>query len=262
MLQKNAISEISPDTSVFYSNVFLVRKASGGWRPVIDLKQLNHHINAPHFHMHTISSVLSTVERGDFAFKIDLQDAYFHVLIHPHSRKYLCFAFENKVYQFRVLQSEHCPSGTYSPGTNSDSLPPRDIGNSISKRLVDTLPRPPSVTSPPVQDIQFLGLPLLLDQGRVSLPESKAQGDRAHARLISSQKTLSYTEVCHFMGSLNWASCLIPLCRLHLRPLQRHFHSLGLTNWFSTPRLSDPVVLATLLRQWQDLSFLTSGIPI
>ena len=103
MLQKNAISKISPDTSVFYSNVFLVRKASGGWRPVIDLKQLNHHINAHHFHMHTISSVPSTVERGDFAFKIDLQDAYFHVLIHPHSRKYLCFAFENKVYQFREL---------------------------------------------------------------------------------------------------------------------------------------------------------------
>ena len=47
--------------------------------------------------------VLSTVERGYSAFKIDLQDAYFHVLIHPHSRKYLRFAFENKVYQFRVL---------------------------------------------------------------------------------------------------------------------------------------------------------------
>ena len=33
----------------------------------------------------------------------DLQDAYFHVPIHPSSRKYLRFAFENKVYQFRVL---------------------------------------------------------------------------------------------------------------------------------------------------------------
>ena len=33
----------------FYSNVFLVRKASGGWLPVIDLKSLNAHICAPHF---------------------------------------------------------------------------------------------------------------------------------------------------------------------------------------------------------------------
>ena len=34
----------------------------------------------------------------------------------------------------------------------------------------------------------------------------------------------SYTEESWFMGSLNWASSLIPLGRLHLRPLQRHFH--------------------------------------
>ena len=63
MLQRNAISEISPDTPGFYSNAFMVRKGSGGWRPVIYLKQLNHHIDAPHFRMHTISSVLSTVEK-------------------------------------------------------------------------------------------------------------------------------------------------------------------------------------------------------
>ena len=77
-----------------------------------------------------------------------------------------------------------------------------------------------------------------------------------------SQKTLSYKEVSKFMGSLNWASGLIPLGRLHLRPLQLHFHSLGLTNRFSPLQHSDPLVLATLLRQWQDLLFLTSGIPI
>ena len=52
--------------------------------------------------MHTLSSVLN-IERGDYAFKMDLQDAYFHVIIHPDSRKYLHFAFENKVYQFRLL---------------------------------------------------------------------------------------------------------------------------------------------------------------
>ena len=35
------------------------------------------------------------------------------------------------------------------------------------------------------------------------------------------------------------------------RPLQRHFHSLGLTDRFTPPRRSDPRVLANLLRQWQ-----------
>ena len=105
MLQKNVITEVPQNSPGFYSNVFLVHKASGGWRPVIDLKSLKAHISAPHFRMSTTGSVLSTVRKGDYAFKIDLQDAYFHVpvLILPGSRKYLRFAFKNKVYQFRVL---------------------------------------------------------------------------------------------------------------------------------------------------------------
>ena len=103
MLQKNAITEVPPNSPGFYSNIFLVRKASGGCRPVIDLKSLNAHIHAPHFRMFTTNSVLSSVQRGDYAFKIDLQDAYFHVPIHCSSRKYLRFAFENRVYQFQVL---------------------------------------------------------------------------------------------------------------------------------------------------------------
>ena len=64
------------------------------------------------------------------------------------------------------------------------------------------------------------------------------------------------------MGSLNWASGLVPLGRLYLRPLQHHFHSLGLTNRFTPPHRSDQSALANLLQQWQDLSFLISGIPI
>ena len=101
--EERNLRNISRHSRVLFERIL---GTQGIWRghPVIDLKQLNHHIDAPHFRMHTISSVLSTVEKkGDYAFKIDLHDVYFHVLIHPHSRKYLRFAFENKVYQFRVL---------------------------------------------------------------------------------------------------------------------------------------------------------------
>ena len=142
MLQKNAITEVPPDSPGFYSNVFLVRKASGGWRPVIDLKNLNAHIHTPHFRINTTSSVLSSVEKGDYSFKIDLQDAYFHVPIHPSSRKYLRFAFENKVYQFRVL-----PFGLNTAPrvfTHGDSIPAPSggFGDTISGRLVSLPPGP------------------------------------------------------------------------------------------------------------------------
>ena len=48
----------------------------------------------------------------------------------------------------------------------------------------------------------------------------------------------------NLLGSLVWASGLIPLDCIYLRPLQQHFHSLGLTNWFTPPRRLDPLVLA------------------
>ena len=114
------------------------------------------------------------------------------------------------------------------------------------------------------QDIRFLGIRLRLDLGEASLPESKAWEIVARTRHLSSLHVLTYTQVSQLMGSLNGASGLIPLGRLFLRPLQRHFHLslLGLTDRFMPPCRSDPLVLANLLRHWQDPCFLTSGIPI
>ena len=86
--------------------------------------------------------------------KIDLQDAYFHVLIHPNSRKYLHFAFENKVYQFRVLPFSLNTALRYLLAWDTQwqltSIVKGYIGNSICRRLVDTSPRPANVTSPSV----------------------------------------------------------------------------------------------------------------
>ena len=58
----------------------------------------------------------------------------------------------------------------------------------------------------PVQDIQFLGLQLCLDQGRASLPISKAWEIIACACRISSQIVLSCREVSHFIGSSHWVN--------------------------------------------------------
>ena len=69
------------------------------------------------------------------------------------------------------------------------------------------------------QDIQFLGIHLRLDLGKALLPESKAWEIVARARHLSSLKVLDYTQVSQLLGSLNWASGLIPLGRLYLRPL-------------------------------------------
>ena len=83
--------------------MFVVMKASGSWRPVIDLLLLNLKVLKTPFKMETLQSVLLSVRRGDWMVSIDLKDAYLQVPMHPESRKYLRFMAFGKVYQFKVL---------------------------------------------------------------------------------------------------------------------------------------------------------------
>ena len=103
LLQKGAI-ELAPLPSLgYYSRLFVVMKASGSWRPVIDLSLLNLKVLKTPFKMETLQSVLLSARRGDWMVSIDLKDAYLQVPMHPESRKYLRFMAFGKVYQFKVL---------------------------------------------------------------------------------------------------------------------------------------------------------------
>lgn len=105
MLTKRAVEIIHPQnlSPGFYSRLFLVPKKNGKWRPVIDLSPLNKMVEKKKFKMETPRTVLSAIQRNQFMTSIDLTDAYFHVPIHPASRKYLRFVFGGTIYQFRSL---------------------------------------------------------------------------------------------------------------------------------------------------------------
>ena len=87
LLTKGAL-ELAPLPSPgFYSRLFMVMKASGAWRPVIDLSTLNLRIQQTSFRMETLQSVLLSVRPGDWLVSLDLKDAYLQVPMHPNSRK-------------------------------------------------------------------------------------------------------------------------------------------------------------------------------
>ena len=187
-----------------------------------------------------IPGILSSVPKGDYAFKIDLQDAYFHVPIHPSRRKYLRFAFENKVYT--VTGYFHSLGISVIPYLDDWLIhhPDHQVLLRHQAKLISTLDLVGFILNRKkseldlTQDLQFLGICLILDLGEASLPESKAWEIVARARHLSSLRVLTYHQVSQLMGTLNWASGLIPLGRLYLRPLQHHFHSLGLTDRFTS----------------------------
>ena len=105
MLAKGAL-EIALDPGPnFYSRLFLVEKASEGWRPVISLSHLNKFVQLTPFQVETVSSVLLSVGEADFLASLDLKDAYFQISIHQSSRKLLRFTLEGTVYWCSALGS-------------------------------------------------------------------------------------------------------------------------------------------------------------
>ena len=57
MLKKGAIRKVQLSKGEFVSNLFLVKKKSGGQRPVINLKQLNAYITYYYFKMESLQNL-------------------------------------------------------------------------------------------------------------------------------------------------------------------------------------------------------------
>ena len=101
----DAISVVDPCPQQFISTLFLVEKGpgTGEFRPVINLKALNRFLPKEKFKMEGLHTARSLLREGDYMMKLDLKDAYYAVLIHPESRKYLRFQFKGPMYEFHCL---------------------------------------------------------------------------------------------------------------------------------------------------------------
>ena len=102
-LEEKGAIELAPPTPGYYSRVFVAAKASGAWRPIIDLSSLNLHVEFTKFHMETQQSVIRSVRPEDWMISVDLKDAYLQIPMHPESRKFLRFVSPTGIHQFKVL---------------------------------------------------------------------------------------------------------------------------------------------------------------
>ena len=93
----------STGNSRFLPRIFLVPKKNGKLRLIIDLSTLNKYVFVQSFRMETQRKVRNAIRQNDWAFSLDLTDAYLHVPIHPRSRKYLHFTLKGQVFHFRAL---------------------------------------------------------------------------------------------------------------------------------------------------------------
>ena len=290
LLRKEAVEELqAPYSPGFYGRIFVVPKATGGWRPVLDLSPLNRFLRRIRFRMETAVSVREAIQSGDWAASLDLRDAYFHVLIHPRFRRWLRFTWNRRVFQFRALPFGLSLSPwVFTRVTRELALSLRARGVRLRMYLDDWLILAQSRDACSVQtqsvlaEATELGFVLNLEKSELSPSQQfnylgmafdtstmlVRPGAKRLARLSQSLQRLralpsaSARQITALLGSMESLSALVPLGRLYKRPLQRQLAS----RW-SHPQGWDVQVQLGLwfvdaTAQWVDQSWLTLGVPI
>ena len=199
----------------------LCSQTYGGSRPVINLKPLNHFLHLQTFRMEGLSDLKVLLEPNDFMITVDLSDAYMTLPIEEESRNYLCFQFQDQMFQFCVL-----PFGLNdAPRAFTETLKPQigtlgslgfkilvylnDIilaastkelcicqGQILIKTLenlgfVISLEKSNLVTS---QVVLFLGFIVDSKKMSFSLPDSKIQSISLSAQTLLNQPKVSLTK--------------------------------------------------------------------
>ena len=291
LLEKGAVERVSnPDSPGFYSRLFLVPKKNGAWRPIIDLSTLNSFIDVQSFKMETTSSIRASIQPGDWAVSLDLTDAYFHVPIHPKSRKYLRFCAGNEVFQFRVLPfgistaprvftklmvtvAAHLRlKGSILLQYFDDWLLHQADRERLLKDLASSWSEIASLglllndeksDLVPAQDFTFVGMNFLTSCNRVRVPPPRVEALITLVRHVQAQTQIQARSFLSLIGVLNAAAEYVQLGRLHLRPIQIYLHSLwkpgrdSLAAW--VPILPS---LQPLLQWWLDEDQFRTGVPL
>ena len=86
---KKVIAPVQNEPEQSVSSIFIVPKISSGFRPVINLKNLNSYVECNHFKMEGLLLLNKLLEEGGYLCKLDLKDCYFSVPLHLDSQKYL-----------------------------------------------------------------------------------------------------------------------------------------------------------------------------
>lgn len=92
----------------FYSRYFLVPMAKGGLRPILDLREFNKYIVNLKFLMVSLTTIIPSLDPGDWYAALSMKDMYFHILITPTPRGFLCFMVGKTYYQFTALPYGLC----------------------------------------------------------------------------------------------------------------------------------------------------------
>ena len=292
LLEKHAIEHVPKDQEGqgYYSTFFIVPKKDGGFRPILNLRELNTYLKVPHFKMETQKTIICALEQNDWALSMDLKDAYLHVAMFPPHRKYLRFCIMGIHYQFRAMPFGLAVApriftklmaviGSYLRAREiqiymylDDWLiknQNREILVSQSRMVLQLIERLGLIVNhakshlEPSQVIQYLGAVFNLQEGMIYPTLERCTKIQEEIRLLMSQTHQTAQLFLHVLGLM--ASCidLTPLARLHMRPIQ--FYTLSFwrphkDSLFHVIPVQDTLIQH--LKWWQDCNNIMAGTPL
>ena len=111
LLSKSVIVCTQHEPGEFISPVFIRRKKDGANRMILNLKDLNQHVQYYHFKMETLIDAIRLMTPNCFMGSVDLKDAYYSVPIAKTHQKFLKFKWDNSLYAFTCFPNglASCP---------------------------------------------------------------------------------------------------------------------------------------------------------
>ncbi|KAL0201659.1 hypothetical protein M9458_004846, partial [Cirrhinus mrigala] len=288
--EKEAIEVVPPHDreSGFYSRYFIVPKKDGGLLPILDLRLLNRSVMRLKFKMLTFNHVVSQIRSEDWFVTIDLKDAYFHVSILPHHRKFLRFAFRGEAYQYRVLPFglalsprtfTKCVDAALAPlrlqgirilnyewlilaQSEQVAVRHRDVVLAHMKDLGLRLNGKKSVLSP-LQRTTYLGMVWDSTTMQARLSPVRIESIRNAVARVKEGRSLTVKQFQQLLGLMAAASNVIPFGLLYMRPLQWWLKTKGFSprgNLLHMIKVTRRCLRA--LDMWRRPWFLTLGLVL
>ncbi|KZS06356.1 Uncharacterized protein APZ42_030218 [Daphnia magna] len=251
LISKRAIVEIKVGSEGWVHSIFAVpKKSKGKFRPIINLKPLNRHIQYEHFKMENLETVRFLLRQGDWMVKLDFEDAYLTIPVHPAFRKYLRFLWRDRIFEFSclafglapaprvftkllkvvmaVLRKEGIRLVIYLDDILIMNASRKNLGADIKRivALVQSLGFLVNWTKSvlkPSQILEYLGLMVNSKRMSFALPADKVASVRMMCSRALSDNSISLRKVASILGNFTWGIPSIPFAQSHYRSMQRFY---------------------------------------
>jgi hypothetical protein len=102
-LREGVVREVPLAEAKWLNPTFLVPKAGGKYRKILDCRRLNEEMRDRHFKMESAEDVLQLARPGYWATSLDFRSAFNHISVDVGLRPYLCFLFAGRCFQYQAM---------------------------------------------------------------------------------------------------------------------------------------------------------------